>query len=78
VGELVEGYRLELERVSARSWPREAWHEGFRAALALLLVDRLAFYALIARVRPQAFLPGVLATWQRIDHMAASSRFRGR
>ena len=78
VAELVEGYRRLLEQASARCWPREAWDEGFRAALALLLVDRLAFYALIARVRPQKFLPGVLRTWQRIDAIVASCALRGR
>jgi hypothetical protein len=77
VAELVEGYRRLLEHASARSWPREAWHDGFRAALALLLVDRLAFYAMIARVRPQTFLPGVLRTWRRLDAIATSCARRG-
>jgi thioester reductase-like protein len=77
VTELVEGYRRLLERASARAWPRDAWQEGFRAALALLLVDRLAFYAMIGRVRPQPFLPGVLRTWLRLDAIATSCAFRG-
>ena len=44
-----------------------------RTELWLLLVDRLAFYAMIARVRPQRFLHGVLRTWQRLDAIAASA-----
>ena len=31
-----------------------------------ILIDRLAMYALINRVRPQAFLPRVLRTWWRL------------
>jgi len=64
---LVERYRRLLERASGRPWPQDAWREGFRSAMALLLVDRLAFYAMIARVRPQSFLNQVLRTWQQID-----------
>jgi aminoglycoside phosphotransferase (APT) family kinase protein len=69
---IVERYRCLLARASACQWPQSDWHNGLRAALALLLVDRLAFYALIHRVRPQAFLTRVLRTWQRLDALASS------
>jgi aminoglycoside phosphotransferase (APT) family kinase protein len=39
------------------------WERGFSAALCDLLVDRLAMLAMIDRVRPQSFLPRVVATW---------------
>ena len=39
------------------------WERGFRAALCELLVDRLSFYAMIDRVRPQRFLPRVVRSW---------------
>jgi len=67
IARLTERYRRLLERASGRPWPQDAWWEGFRSAMALLLVDRLAFYAMVARVRPQSFLDPVLRTWQQID-----------
>jgi len=39
------------------------WERGFSAALCDLLVDRLAMLAMIDRVRPQSYLPRVVATW---------------
>jgi hypothetical protein len=42
---------------------RARWERGFSAALCDLLVDRLAMLAMIDRVRPQSFLPRVVATW---------------
>jgi hypothetical protein len=32
---------------------------------------------MIARVRPQTFLPGVLRTWRRLDAIATSCARRG-
>ena len=66
VSTLVERHRVALERASGVRLPAAAWREGFRSALADLLVSRLAFYALIHRVRPQRFLPRVLATWHHL------------
>jgi hypothetical protein len=45
---------------------REAWAAGFSAAHKELLVDRLAMYGMLHRVRHQSFLPRVLATWQTV------------
>jgi aminoglycoside/choline kinase family phosphotransferase len=62
----VERHRDLLEAAAGISIRREMWREGFRSALADLLVDKLAFYALINRVRPQPYLPRVVRTWQRL------------
>jgi hypothetical protein len=62
----VERHRDLLEAAAGISIRREKWREGFRSALADLLVDKLAFYALINRVRPQPYLPRVVRTWQRL------------
>ena len=56
----VERYRSLLAAESGVAFPREEWEAGFRAALCELLVDRLSFYAMIDRVRPQAFLSRVV------------------
>ncbi|MGH9145986.1 MAG: hypothetical protein ACRD1Q_04710, partial [Vicinamibacterales bacterium] len=63
---LVEQHRRQLELATGHSIPRDRWHEGFRSALADLLIDKLAFYTLVNRIRSQAFLPRVLKTWQRL------------
>ena len=52
----VERYRALLAAESGVAFPPTAWEIGFRAALCELLVDRLSFYAMIDRVRPQRFL----------------------
>jgi thioester reductase-like protein len=72
---LIEQYRCLLTRTTERAWPEDDWREGFRAALSLLLIDRLAFYAMIQRVRPQSFLPRVLRTWQRLDAVVNAAAF---
>jgi len=46
--------------------PPDEWDAGFSAALCELLVDRLASYAMIDRVRPQSFLPRVVRSWLNI------------
>jgi hypothetical protein len=45
---------------------RARWERGFSAALCDLLIDRLAMLAMIDRVRPQSFLPRVVATWLNV------------
>jgi len=45
------------------------WRDGLAAALRELLIDRLAVYALVHRVKPQPFLPRVLRTWLRLFRM---------
>jgi thioester reductase-like protein len=63
---LVERHRHLLQRAAETSIPRDRWRECFRSALADLLVDKLAFYALVNRVRSQPYLPRVVRTWQRL------------
>jgi len=66
---LIEDYRRLLAEASGTALDAGAWREGTRAALADLLISRLAFYAMIDRVRPQAFLPRVVRTWWRLDRL---------
>jgi len=62
----IERHRTALARSAGVSIDRRQWQRGFQAALNELLVNRLAMYALVHRVRRQSFLPRVLATWRRI------------
>lgn len=59
----VEVHRRALEAAANCSIPAGPWNVGVRLALRDLLVNRFAFYALIHRFRPQAFLPRVVRTW---------------
>jgi aminoglycoside phosphotransferase (APT) family kinase protein len=59
----VEQHRLALARESGVDIARDEWEYGFRAALCDFLVDRLASYAMVDRVRRQAFLPRVARGW---------------
>jgi aminoglycoside phosphotransferase (APT) family kinase protein len=65
----IEHHRSAFERQSRHHVCPSVWLEGFRAAMNDLLVSRLAFYALIHRIRPQAFLPRVIRTWMRLHEM---------
>ena len=62
----IERHRRALEIESGSSIDADAWREGFRCSLYDLLVDRLSMYALIHRIRRQAFLPRVVRTWRRL------------
>ena len=62
----LERHRTGLERRTGRRIDREAWLEGFQCSLYDVLVDRLAMYALIHRIRRQTFLPRVVRTWRRL------------
>jgi thioester reductase-like protein len=74
----IDRHRASLERESGSRLPRTAWTDGFRSALNDVLVSRLAFYALIHRVRPQTFLPRVVATWTRIHALIEAGAPAGR
>ena len=67
IATLIERHRCLLGRASGVTLAADAWRAGMRAAMADLLTNRLAFYAMIDRVRPQAFLPRVVRTWTRLD-----------
>lgn len=59
----LEQHRMLLECESGVEIRRDEWEHGFRAALCDFLVDRLASYAMVDRVRRQAFLPRVARGW---------------
>jgi len=62
----VERHRLALQKESRTSIDVELWTRGFKSALYDVLINRLATYAVVHRVRPQSFLPRVVATWRRL------------
>lgn len=62
----VDQYRRSLGTATGRSMSEDLWRLGFTAALADLLIDKLAFYVMVNRVRPQRFLPRVMRTWRRL------------
>jgi hydroxymethylglutaryl-CoA reductase (NADPH) len=63
----IDRHRLALEReADVRIDPADS-RRRFHGALRDLMVNRLAMYALINRVKRQDFLPRVLATWRRLD-----------
>ena len=61
-----ERYRALLASATRSVIDRTQWNDGFRAALCDLLVDRLASYAMIDRIRPQRFLTYVTESWLNI------------
>ena len=60
----IERHRRALARETGATIERDGWRRGFSAALYDLLINRLSTYALVHRIRPQAFLPRVLRTWR--------------
>jgi thioester reductase-like protein len=62
----IEHYRLALEKAAGRCINARTWQLGFRGALYDLLINRLATYALVHRIRRQSFLPRVVRTWWRL------------
>lgn len=66
VQQWIDYHRLALERETGRPIDCQAWQRGFRAGLYDLMINRLAIYALVHRVRPQHFLPRVVLTWRHL------------
>jgi thioester reductase-like protein len=62
----VEHHRVALEQEHGCSIHRELWLEGFRSGLYDLLINRLSIYAVVHRVRRQAFLPRIIRTWRNM------------
>jgi thiamine kinase-like enzyme len=62
----VERHRSFLAAATEAPVDRAEWEMGFSASLCDLLVDRLASYAMIDRIRPQRFLPRVVRSWLNI------------
>ena len=69
----VERHRRLLEEGTGFTLDPTLWHRGFSAALNELLVTRLPMYALVHRVRRQAYLPRVVASWQRLHRWATGA-----
>jgi thioester reductase-like protein len=66
----IDRHREALERQTGRLLEPEMWQRGFRAGLYEFLINRLAVYALVHRIRRQPFLPKVVRTWRRIyEHL---------
>jgi aminoglycoside phosphotransferase (APT) family kinase protein len=62
----VERHRVCLEREVGVRIDSNAWHEGFRSGLYDFLINRLAIYAMVHRVRRQPFLPRIVASWRNL------------
>lgn len=62
----IERHRVALSRETGAALDPFAWRRGFEGALCDLLVNRLAIYAMVHRVRPQSYLPRVVRTWREI------------
>ena len=64
----VEQHRELLQREAGVDLDRGEWERGFSAALCELMVDRLASYAMVDRIRAQSFLPSVVRGWNNLFH----------
>ena len=65
-GRWIEHHRVALERASGTAIDADRWTRGFRSALYDVLINRLAMYTMVHRVRRQSFLPRVVRTWRRL------------
>jgi aminoglycoside phosphotransferase (APT) family kinase protein len=62
----IDRHRLRLERETGSPIDAAAWRATFASALYDLLVRRWPVYALVHRVRRQAFLPRAVRAWRRL------------
>ncbi len=62
----IEYHRVALEQEAGVAIDPHLWQQGFRCGLYDFIINRLAFYALIHRIRRQPFLPRVVRTWRRL------------
>ena len=62
----VETHRAALARVTRQPIDPADWRRGVRLSLQDLLINRFAMYALVHRVRRQAFLSRVIRTWRAL------------
>ena len=65
-GKWIELHRSALSARTGVDLDPELWLQGFRSVLCDLLVNRLATYCMVHRVRAQSFLPRVVNTWRRL------------
>jgi hypothetical protein len=63
----VELHRRELSQNTGQMIDVEQWNEGFRLALADLMLRRLPLYMMLHSHVRQTFLPRVIRSWQALD-----------
>lgn len=63
-------HRTELESCAGVTVDPAAWTRGFVLALRQLAIDRIPYYALAHRFKPQAFLPGVVRNWLKLYELS--------
>ena len=68
IARFIEQHRQLLQGESGTELPYEEWERGFSAALCDLMVDRLASYAMVNRIRAQTFVPRVVRGWNNLFH----------
>ncbi len=69
---LISLHQKELSKLSNVCIAPDTWMRGFVLSMQQLMVERLPFYALVHRFKPQTFLPRVLKNWLRIYEMATT------
>jgi len=74
---LIDRHAARFAAVAAVRVDAAAWRAAFAAALAEVLIDRLSVYAIVHRVRPQAFLPRVLRAWSALHSLFPSDDLAG-
>jgi hypothetical protein len=62
----IERHRLALAAETGAAIDGDLWRCGFHSAVCDLLINRLALYALIHRIRRQPFLQRIVRTWWRL------------
>ena len=65
-GKWIELHRSALSVQTGAHLDEELWLQGFRSALCDVLINRLAIYGMVHRVRAQSFLPRVVNTWRHL------------
>jgi thioester reductase-like protein len=65
----IEMHRMELAVATGKEIDATHWRVGFQLSLRHLFLNRFAMYSLMHTFRPQAFLPRVMKTWQRLHQM---------
>jgi len=63
----IELHRRELSKNIGRALDVESWNQGFRLALADVMLRRLSLYAMLHSLVRQTFLPRVVKCWQALD-----------
>jgi thioester reductase-like protein len=77
IEQLIDRHAARFAAVAGVAVDAAAWRAAFAAALAEVLIDRLSVYAMVHRVRPQAFLPRVLRTWSSLHALFPTDGLAG-